>query len=132
MAFLIALYLAISTGGALAVDGKVDFFDVTKENANFVEVAPVAASTNERISIIVHSYNQSILKTIFTTLQEAEAKTGKDVVMLQAAPKDGEEDWVIIGYFYDGVETGTSTMSVNIADTPLRETVIKAIQDSIR
>ena len=127
----IALFASFYMYTSFAADGKVQFKDITKANANFVEVAPVAASTNERISVIVHSFNQDILKTIFTTLQEVEATTGKDVVMLQAAPVDGQDGFITIGYFYDGVKTGTSTISVNTADTPLREHIITAIEDGI-
>ena len=55
-----ALFTSFYMSVAFAADGKVDFFDITKENANFVELAPGLASKDEKIAIIVHSYNQGL------------------------------------------------------------------------
>ena len=133
LAFLTALFFTVLTGVALAADGKVQFMDITgADSPNVAVVGPVLGSKNGRVVVIIHTNDKGILRVVYTTLQEVEATIGKDVVMLQAAPIENQDGLIKIGYYYDGVETGTSTVSVNTADTPLRERIIKAIEDGIR
>lgn len=126
-----ALFSSFLMSVSFAADGKVQFMDISDKNANFVELAPGVASKNERLSLIVHTNDKGILRVVYTTLQEVEATIGKDVVMLQAAPIENQDGLIKIGYYYDGLPTGTSHVSVNTADTPLRERIVKAIEEGI-